>query len=253
MLAALGARFLDADGRELPGGGGALTRLASIDLGGLDPRLRTAGVVLASDVYNPLLGEYGAAAVYGPQKGAGPREIAILEAGLENLINVLARTIGEAAGRAARSPGAGAAGGIGFGALAVLGATRESGIEVLLDVLGFAAALDGATLVITGEGRLDRQTLHGKAPAGVAQAARGHGVPVAAVCGRLDLTAREVEQAGFAAAYALSALEPDLARSMAEAPALLERVGAQIANELLSRCSPVRTDVREIRPGAEQT
>jgi glycerate 2-kinase len=233
MLSALGARFLDADGRELPGGGAALARLSTVELGGLDPRLETARVVLASDVDNPLLGEHGAAAVYGPQKGAGPRDVAELEAGLAKLVNVLSRTIGEAAGRAARSSGAGAAGGIGFGALAMLGATRESGIEVLLDVLGFDAVLDGASLVITGEGCLDRQTLHGKAPAGVAHAAQRRGVPVAAVCGRLDLTAREVEEAGFAAAYPLTALEPDPARSMANAADLLERVGAQLAADLL--------------------
>ncbi|HEU5427711.1 MAG TPA: glycerate kinase [Actinocrinis sp.] len=233
MLAALGARFLDADGRELPGGGAALARLATVELDGLDSRLESASVVLASDVDNPLLGEHGAAAVYGPQKGAGPRDVAELESGLANFVSVLSHAIGEAGARAARSPGAGAAGGIGFGALALLGATRESGIEVLLDVLGFDAVLDGATLVITGEGCLDRQTLHGKAPAGVAHAARRRGVPVAAVCGRLDLTAREVEEAGFAAAYALTALEPDPARSMADAAALLERVGAQLAAELL--------------------
>lgn len=233
MLAALGARFVDADGGELPGGGGALARLATVELDGLDQRLATAHIVLASDVDNPLLGEHGAAAVYGPQKGAGPRHVTQLEAGLAKLVSVLSQAIGESARQAARSPGAGAAGGIGFGALAVLGATRESGIEVLLGVLGFDAALDGANLVITGEGCLDRQTLHGKAPAGVAHAAQLRGVPVAAVCGRLDLTAREVAEAGFAAAYALTALEPDPARSMADAAGLLERVGAQLATDLL--------------------
>src|SRR5579884_1028683 len=234
MLAALGARFLDADGRELPGGGGSLARLASADLGGLDPRLAAARVVLASDVDNPLLGEHGAAAVYGPQKGAGPRDVAALETGIAKLVRVLSQALGEEAQRAARSPGAGAAGGIGFGALAVLGATRESGIEVLLEVLGFDAALENASLVITGEGCLDHQTLHGKAPAGVAYAARRRGVPVAAVCGRLDLAAHELEEAGFAAAYSLTALEPDPARSIANAAPLLERVGAQLATDLLS-------------------
>ena len=234
MLTALGARLFDADGRELPGGGGSLPRLASVELGGLDPRLAAARVVLASDVDNPLLGEHGAAAVYGPQKGAGPQEVAALESGLANLVRVLSQSLGDAAQRAAWTPGAGAAGGIGFGALAVLGAARESGIEVLLDVLGFDAALDGASLVVTGEGCLDRQTLHGKAPAGVAHAARQRGVPVAAVCGRLDLGERELEEAGFAAAYSLTALEPDPARSIANAAPLLERVGAQLATDLLS-------------------
>ena len=233
MLAALGARFLDADSRDLPSAAGALARLAAVDLGGLDPRLGAARIVLASDVDNPLLGENGAAAVYGPQKGAGPHDVAVLEAGLTRLVDVVSKPLGEAARQAARSPGAGAAGGVGFGALAVLGATRESGVEVVLDVLGFEAALVGATLVITGEGRLDRQTLHGKAPAGVARAARLRGVPVAAVCGRLDLTAQQVAQAGFVAAYCLEALEPDLARSMAHTGPLLERIGVQLATDLL--------------------
>jgi glycerate 2-kinase len=236
MLTALGARFLDAEGRDLPGGGGALERLAVADLGGLDPRLTGGGVriVLASDVDNPLLGERGAAAVYGPQKGASPDRAARLDAGLENLVSALTQSLGPAAAEAARAPGAGAAGGIGFGALAALGAVRQSGIEVLLDVLGFEKALEDATLVVTGEGSLDEQTLHGKAPAGVARAARRLGIPVVAVCGRLLLTERQVRDAGFVAAYALTSLEPDPARCMAEPAPLLERVGAQLAVDLLS-------------------
>jgi len=235
MLAALGARFIDAAGHDLPGGGGALGRLAAADLGGLDPRLAATRVVLASDVDNPLLGEHGAAAVYGPQKGASPQDVARLESGLSHLIGILTQTLGPSAARAASAPGAGAAGGIGYGALAVLGATRASGIDVLLDVLGFDNALARAELVVTGEGRLDEQTLRGKAPAGVARAARRAGVPVAAVCGRLDLTPRQLKDAGFAAAYALDDLEPDLARCIADPGPLLERLGARIATELLPR------------------
>jgi glycerate kinase len=234
MLAALGARFLDVDGRELPGGGAALGHIASARLDGLDPRLAATRVVLASDVDNPLLGEHGAAAVYGPQKGAGPRDVAALEAALTRFVEVLSVPLGEAAEQAARAPGSGAAGGLGFGALAVLGASPASGIEVLLDVLGFEAQLEGAALVVTGEGRLDRQTLHGKAPSGVARAARRRHIPVAAVCGRLDLTARQLQEAGFVAAYALAELEPDLARSMSQVGRLLERIGARLAGDLLS-------------------
>jgi glycerate kinase len=240
MLAALGARFLDADGRDLPDGGGALHRLAAADLGGLDPRLPAVRIVLASDVDNPLLGEHGAAAVYGPQKGATGRDAARLESGLARLAEVLARTLGPAAADAARAPGAGAAGGAGYGALAVLGATRRSGIEVLLDVLGFDRALAGAALVVTGEGSLDEQTLRGKAPAGVARAARRPGVPVAAVCGRLRLSARQLAEAGFAAAYALTDLEPDPARCMARPAPLLERLGARIADDLLPQAAQRR-------------
>jgi glycerate kinase len=239
-LTALGSRLLDAGGAQLPGGGGALDRLAAADLTGLDARLSAACVVLASDVDNPLLGPHGAAAVYGPQKGATPADVAALEAGLGRLVETLARTLGPAAVEAARAPGAGAAGGLGYAALAVLGATREPGIEVLLDALRFGEAVIGATLVITGEGCVDGQTLRGKAPAGVARAARRRGVPVAMVCGRLDLTAREVREAGFIAAYALADLEPDLRRSMAEPGPLLERVGERLAADLLrGQATPV--------------
>jgi glycerate kinase len=235
MLAALGVRLLDGDGRELAGGGGALNGLATADLSGLDARLTGGGVqvVLASDVDNPLLGEHGAAAVYGPQKGAAPEDVVQLESGLAQLLSVLTRELARPSATAALAPGAGAAGGIGFAALAALGARRRPGIEVLLDVLGFDEALAGATLVVTGEGSLDEQTLHGKAPAGVADAARRRGVPVAAVCGRLLLTGEQLAAAGIAAAYALTAIEPDPARCMAEPAPLLERLGAQLAADLL--------------------
>jgi len=203
MLAALGARFLDSVGRELPEGGGALLDLASADLTGLDPRLAGTRVILASDVDNPLLGPHGAAAVYGPQKGARPEDVLRLEAGLARFATALETACGAEAARAADAAGAGAAGGVGYGALAALGATRESGIEILLDVLGFDNALVGARLVVTGEGALDEQTLHGKAPAGVARAAQARSIPVVAVCGRLLLDEARLAGSGFAAAYAL--------------------------------------------------
>jgi glycerate kinase len=233
MLATLGVRLLDADGDELPGGGAALVRLAAADLSGLDPRLSAARVVLASDVDNPLLGERGAAAVYGPQKGASPGDVALLESGLAQLARVLSQSLGPAAARAVEAPGAGAAGGIGFAALAALGAARRPGIDILLDVLGFERALAEATFVITGEGCLDEQTLRGKAPAGVARAARRVGLPVAAVCGRLELTPRQLDEAGFVAAYPLTDFEPDPARSMARPLPILERLGARLATDLL--------------------
>ena len=233
MLTALGARLLGDQGDALPGGGGALARLAAADLSGLDERLAATHVVLASDVDNPLLGEHGAAAIYAPQKGASTDDVARLESGLAQLVSVLSQSLGADAARAADEPGAGAAGGIGFAALAALGAQRQSGIDVLLDVLGFDKALADATFVITGEGRLDEQTLHGKAPAGVARAARRRGLPVAAVCGLLELTPRQLGEAGFAAAYALSDFEPDPARSMAQPLPILERLGERLATELL--------------------
>ncbi|EST38182.1 hypothetical protein N566_08890, partial [Streptomycetaceae bacterium MP113-05] len=140
---------------------------------------------------------------------------------------------GAEAAAAVEAPGAGAAGGAGFGALAGLGATFRPGIEVLMDVLGFAPALERADLVITGEGTLDAQTLHGKAPAGVAAAARAAGKPVVAVCGRLALDESALAGAGIEAAYPLTAIEPDPARCMTGAGPLLERVAESLAAERL--------------------
>ncbi|MEV7866240.1 glycerate kinase [Streptomyces sp. NPDC088124] len=234
MLAALGARFLDGDGKPVGPGGGGLRELATADLSGLDARLGRTEVVLASDVDNPLTGPQGAPAVYGPQKGAGPEDIAVLDAALAHYATVLAAAVGPRAAALALSPGAGAAGGIGYGALVGLGAGFRPGIEVMLDVLGFAPALARATLVITGEGSLDEQTLHGKAPAGVAAAARAQGVETIAVCGRLALPPEALDRAGIARAYALTALEPDPARCMAQAGPLLERLATDIARDFLS-------------------
>ncbi|WP_052851144.1 glycerate kinase [Streptomyces avicenniae] len=233
MLTALGARFLDEDGDPVPHGGGPLRELVTADLSGLDPRLADTTVVLASDVDNPLTGPQGAAAVYGPQKGADPVEVELLDSALGTLVKVLERAEGPRATELARSPGAGAAGGVGYGALIGLGASFRPGIEVLLDVLGFEAALAQADVVITGEGSLDRQTLHGKAPAGVAAAARAAGRRVLAVCGRLALDDAALAGAGIEAAYPLTALEPDTERCMVEAGPLLEKAAQLLAAERL--------------------
>ncbi|MFH8788213.1 glycerate kinase [Streptomyces roseoverticillatus] len=225
MLSALGARLLDASGAPVRPGGAALAGLATADLSGLDPRLRTVSLVLASDVDSPLTGPAGAAAAYGPQKGASADDVALLDAALAHYAAVLD------GGALAGSAGAGAAGGLGYGALAGLGAVFRLGIEVMLDVLGFADALAGTDLVITGEGSLDAQTLRGKAPAGVAAAARARGVPVVAVCGRLALSVEELSAAGIERAYALTSLEPDPSRCMALAGPLLERLAERIAED----------------------
>ncbi|MFD7707278.1 glycerate kinase [Streptomyces sp. NPDC059785] len=232
MLSALGARFLDADGEPVPPGGGSLGDVVTADLSGLDRRLAGVDFVLASDVDNPLTGPKGAAAVYGPQKGAGPDDVEILDACLTHFAGVLENALGPRAGEYAQAPGAGAAGGIGYGAL-VLGARFRPGIEVMLDVLGFGPALEGATLVITGEGSLDEQTLHGKAPAGVAAAARAAGVDVVAVCGRLALSPEALERAGIRRAYPLTSVEPDVARCIADAGDVLERVAEGVGRDLL--------------------
>lgn len=228
MLSALGARFLDAAGNELPRGGAALADLDRVDQSGLHPGLARVDVLVAGDVDNPLLGSRGAAAVYGPQKGATPADVQTLDAALAQLVAVLE------APAAAERPGAGAAGGVGFGAFAVLGARAQPGIELLMQLTGFHDQLGGSSLVITGEGFLDSQTLSGKAPAGVAAAARAAGVAVVAVAGQCTLTARELEGAGIRAAYALTDIEPDPQRCIAEAAPLLERLSAQIARDWLS-------------------
>jgi len=228
MVQALGARLLDADGNDLPPGGGNLTRLARLDLSPLRDTLGDTTVIVASDVDNPLLGPNGAAAVFGPQKGADPDEVQRLEQSLRQW----SQLVSEATGRNdAERAGAGAAGGAGFAALALLNAEIRPGIELILDLIDFDRRVVGADLVVTGEGSLDQQSLAGKAPIGVARAAAG--VRVVAVAGRLQLSPQALREAGISAAYALTDLEPDLDRCIAHASSLLHRVGAQIAKEWL--------------------
>ena len=240
MLVALGARLFDTAGNELPLGGGALSALERVDLSGLHPRLAQIRVVVASDVDNPLLGPHGAAAVYGPQKGATPTDVVLLDASLARWDAVLSRTPhGSPAGRPQTGmmrdyPGAGAAGGVGYAAMSVLGGMLEPGIGLILDLVRFADYLPGAGLVITGEGALDQQTLSGKAPAGVAAAAGAARVPVVAVSGRLALAEDELHGAGFAGAYALTDIEPDLERCLANAGPLLETLAQKVARDWLS-------------------
>jgi glycerate kinase len=233
MVAALGARLLDAHGDDLPDGGAALADLSRLNLGALRSRMEGITVTVASDVDNPLLGEGGAAAVYGPQKGASPEQVAQLDAALAHWADV----VEEVTGRDERHhAGAGAAGGVGFGAVAVLGASIRSGIDLLLELVGFDAALQRLTsddLVVTGEGSLDEQTLHGKAPAGVAAAAAARGIPVVAVCGRATLDPERLRDAGFQAAYAISDIESDPQRSFDEAAPLLEQIGERLARDRL--------------------
>ena len=231
LLQALGARVLDSRGRPVGRGGGALHDVAALDLAGLHPALSSAEVTLAADVDNPLTGPDGAAEVYGPQKGASPAEVAVLDAGLRHWAAVVAAAVGRDWSHA---PGSGAAGGVGFAARAVLGAGSRPGIGLVLELAGFAAALDGADLVITGEGSLDAQSLAGKAPVGVARAAARLGIPVIAVAGRSTLTQPELATAGITAVYPLSDLEPDPERSRAEAAELLRQTGQMIARDRLA-------------------
>jgi glycerate kinase len=226
MVQALGGRLLDARGGEVGRGGAALGGVRSLNLSSLHPALPQTEVVVASDVDNPLLGPRGAAAVYGPQKGASPADVAELDAALARWAEAVHRATGvDAAG----TPGAGAAGGVGFAALAVLGARLQPGIDLILELVGFPAALPGTGLVVTGEGSLDAQTLHGKTPAGVAAAARSAGIPVVAVAGRSLLSPADLKPAGILAAYALTDIEPDPQRCMTEAGPLLEQLAMKVA------------------------
>ncbi|MEX0684048.1 MAG: glycerate kinase [Dehalococcoidia bacterium] len=182
MTAALGGRFLDDAGHELPPGGAALAHLARIDVTNLDPRVREAEIVGASDVTNPLCGPEGASLIYGPQKGASPQVARELDLALKNYARVVARDLGVSV---ADVPGAGAAGGLGAGLIAFLGADIRPGVEVVAAVVGLRERLQGADLVLTGEGRLDGQTRYGKTVAGVARMASDAGVQVIVVPGTL--------------------------------------------------------------------
>lgn len=231
LLEALGARLvLRTSTTGPPRGGARLQAVEALDLSGLHPRLRNAELVVACDVDNPLTGPRGAAAVYGPQKGADAQDVQLLDAALARWADVVA----EATGADHRwEPGAGAAGGAGLALTAVLGAAARPGAELLFELVGLAQALAGTDLVVTGEGSLDGQTLHGKAPAAVADAARARGVPVVAVAGRVMLDAGQLSAAGFSAAYALvdEAGEPE--QAVRHPGPLLRRVGARIAAEHL--------------------
>jgi glycerate kinase len=194
MAQALGARLLDADGRNIPPGGGGLSSLATIDLHGLDPRLAAVTTVVACDVDNPLTGPDGASAVYGPQKGATPDMIAQLDANLGQLAAVIARDVGA---DVADVPGAGAAGGLGAGMLAFLGAELRSGVDIILEAVDFETRAAGASLCITGEGEIGRQTAFGKTPMGVASSPVLRDVPVVAICGSVAADVGPVYDVGI--------------------------------------------------------
>jgi glycerate kinase len=236
MLTGLGARFTDDAGRDLPLGGAALARVAEADLSGLDARLDSVHgsftLTLAADVDNPLLGAEGAAAVFGPQKGATPSDVTALDAALAQFAAVLAEEMGPQAAAAKDRPGAGAAGGVGYAALA-LGAERRRGIDVVVEFTGLRGKLAGADLVVTGEGSLDAQSLAGKAPIGVAQEAAALGVPVVAVCGRSELDSAARAAVGFRAVHALTDIEGDVATCLREASRLLRQVGIDLAASIV--------------------
>ncbi|MBZ6730018.1 glycerate 3-kinase [Klebsiella grimontii] len=206
MAQALGARFLDERGESVGLGGGALQRLVKIDLSDLDPRLHDCRIEVACDVDNPLLGERGAAAVFGPQKGACIEMVAVLERGLQNYARVMLAATGQ---DVAAMVGGGAAGGMGAAARVFLNATLKSGIDIVLEAVHLEEALRDADLVITGEGRMDSQTVGGKAPIGVARIAKKYDIPVIGIAGVLGDGVEAVHQHGIDAVFSiLPALAP---------------------------------------------
>lgn len=225
LLTAFGFRFLDGTGRVLPPSGRALREIASIEAAAA-VRLPPVDLVVASDVTNPLVGAEGAAAVYGPQKGADAAEVRLLDRGLRHLVEVLSRDGFPEAKALAAVPGAGSAGGLGFAAM-LLGARMASGAEYFLDLLDFDRHCAQADLVITGEGSLDAQTERGKLPVAVAR--RAGFVPVIAVAGRNEIPRSYWGRAGFAEVYAVADYtDRDTARDPALTADLLVRIGRQI-------------------------
>lgn len=230
LAVALGARVLDASGRDVANGGMGLLEAEVIDLTGLEARLDGIEFFVACDVDNPLTGPNGAAAVYAPQKGASPGTVAALSRALEQWAAVVARTVGHDTRELA---GSGAAGGLAFGAAGLLGARLMPGIDLMLELGDFDNIVKYADLVIVGEGSLDAQSLRGKGPVGVAARARAAGAKVVAVVGRSLLTTDEARGAGLRAVYALSEIEPNEVRSMTDAAELLEQTAGRIADEWL--------------------
>ncbi len=235
VLAALGARFLDADGDPLPPGGGALAALATIDTTHLHERARDVRWRIAVDVDNPLCGPRGAAAVFGPQKGATPNDVAVLDRGLARLARVVAATTGT---DMTNTPGAGAAGGLPAVLVPFLGAEILPGSALVADAVGLADALADADLVLTGEGSFDSQSLAGKVVQAVVENAPA-GCAVVAIAGRVQLTAAEVQDAGLAAAFSLATGPMAIAELIDGAGVLLEDAAAQVYGVFSARRSTV--------------
>ena len=225
MAQALGARLVGAAGAEIGPGGASLLDLAHIDLSGLDPRVRRTRVVVASDVDSPLTGPLGASAVYGPQKGATPEDVALLDGALGHLAAVIHRDLGL---DVSNVPAGGAGGGLGAGLVAFLGARVRPGTEVVVQAVGLRDRLLASDLVVTGEGKLDVQSLRGKVVAGVLEAARAASVPACVVCGRADIGLDEVPVFDLVGRFGED-------RAMYETRAALEELTAEVAATMLDR------------------
>lgn len=200
MLKALGAAFYDQDGVLLPKGGASLEKLSYMDLSGLDKRLQESTFTIASDVNNPLCGANGASAVFGPQKGATPEMVQRLDMALSRFADVAEKQLGF---DVRHLPGSGAAGGMGAALFAFLHAEFKSGIELVMDAIHFEQNIQAADLIITGEGKLDDQTMAGKAIAGVCKKAKPYQIPTIAICGGMELTSEQMDEIGLLAGFSI--------------------------------------------------
>lgn len=231
MAAALGFRFLDRAGAPVEPVGGALHEIVAIDRRNVDPRLEGLSVSAACDVTNPLTGPDGASFVYSPQKGATPDQVARLDAGLANLAQVVKRDLGA---DIRQMPGSGAAGGLGGGLHAFLGAELKPGIDLVLDIVGLKAHLAGADLVLTAEGQIDEQTRFNKAPAGVARMAKACGVPCIAICGGVGDAIDSLYDIGIDAVFSICKGPQSLQEAIQEAGALLAGCSQQVVRTFIA-------------------
>jgi glycerate kinase len=237
-MSALGARFLDANGRELPPGGEALINLARIDVSEFSFPSDRIAVEVACDVDNPLCGPEGASAVFGPQKGATPEMVDKLDAALHRYAAVVKTDLGV---DVTDIPGAGAAGGLGAGLAAFLGARLRSGIDIVLDATGFDEAIKDADLIITGEGRIDRQTTHGKVISGILERSRILRIPVVALAGSLAEDLNPLYDMGLTSAFSIVPGPIDLQAALSEASLLVESASERVVR-LIDDVSPFPQD-----------
>ena len=200
MVQALGAKLCDANGTEIGYGGGSLNTLNTIDVSGLDPRIKHCAIRVACDVTNPLVGEQGASRIFGPQKGATEPLILELDRNLAHYADIIKKSLGV---DVKNVPGAGAAGGMGAALMAFLGAELKSGIEIVTQALNLEEHIHDCTLVVTGEGRIDSQSIHGKVPVGVANVAKKYHKPVIGIAGSLTRDAGVVHQYGIDAVFSV--------------------------------------------------
>ncbi|WP_404359330.1 glycerate kinase [Cytobacillus firmus] len=226
MIQALGGKLYDKTGREIGPGGGALAELSAIDMSNLDPRIRDVHIEVACDVDNPLTGPRGASAIFGPQKGATPEMVQLLDRNLGHFADIVEHALGKPF---RDIEGAGAAGGIGGSLLAFLNADLKRGIDIVLYAINFEEEVKGADLVITGEGRIDSQTIYGKTPIGVAKAAKKHGIPVIGLAGSLSDDSQIVHDHGIDALFSIVPGVITLPDAFEKAVLYMERTARNIA------------------------